>query len=361
MLRSSRKPGPIAWAAALGILVVPVWPRVVELRSAGQSRESIIHNGETHTFSIALVPGQYARVEVDPRNINLILGLTGPHGRPRLRMDGSDYGREAVSLLADDAGVYQIQVIAPTDESTSGWYRIRLAELRPAVPADRLIVKSQETFASGMVAFNAGTRESFTQAIALFRESAEWARLSGDRLREGQALTRLGVACARTGEYEKALTAWKDARLALGEAKDEAALTEVLWHIGNLKGHVGIEPDFVPSGEGFLKIWRRLRDKAGEIVTLRSMGVAARDTGELDKAAKYELIALALGRELGKPTLIAGSLLDLVDVELRRGRLAEVRGFATEALHIYESQGNQRGLAAGLFALGLVESGDKKF
>src|SRR5437899_1428798 len=110
MLRSSRKPGPIAWAVVLGVMIVPVWPPFVELRSAGQSRASIIHNGETHTFSVALVPGQYARVEVDQRNINLILGLTGPHGRPRLRMDGSDYGREAASLTADDAGFYQVQV-----------------------------------------------------------------------------------------------------------------------------------------------------------------------------------------------------------------------------------------------------------
>src|SRR5947208_3388506 len=92
MLRSSRQPGPIVWAVVIGVTIVPVWPLAVELRSAGQSRASIIHNGETHTFSIALGSGQYARFEVDQRNINLVLGLTGPHGRPQLRMDGSDWG-----------------------------------------------------------------------------------------------------------------------------------------------------------------------------------------------------------------------------------------------------------------------------
>src|SRR5260370_16090063 len=148
MLRSNRKPGPIVWAVVLGATIVPVRPLVVELRSAGQSRASIIHNGEVHAFSVALGHGQYARAEVDQTDTNLVLGLTGPRGHPLLRMDGSDWWREAVSLLDDDPGTYQVEVIAPTDESISGWYRIRLAELRPAVPADRLIIKSQEAFAS---------------------------------------------------------------------------------------------------------------------------------------------------------------------------------------------------------------------
>jgi hypothetical protein len=102
------------------------WPAVhTQFRS--------IQAGARHRYAVNLKAGQYARVVVDQRDIDLGLSVSGP-GVELPEINGSDYGKEPVSILARAPGAYIVYVIASKNDSTRGAYRIALTELRLARP-----------------------------------------------------------------------------------------------------------------------------------------------------------------------------------------------------------------------------------
>ena len=354
--RFGPKIGAAARVVFIGTLVVPLFPPCMPLRFPGQTYSSVIRHGEAHAFDILMRTGACARIEVDQRDIDLAIDVFQPNGEPLIRMNGSEWGREVVSILAERGGIYRLYVLAALSEGAAGSYQIGLSDLRSATDADLAVAESQSLFASAVSSLKTGTRESLTQAITLFRRAAETAHRGADPTREGQALGQMGIAGARMGDYEEALAALQDARRIWTELKDDAALVDVLRHIRNLSGHLSTRFD-VPSDEELLAMWRRIGDRRGTALALHEIGARAEKLGDIKKASIYQRKALDLRRQIGMPSAIAASLEDLARLELKRGKPAEARPYAAEALEINRSHANERGEASCLYLLGDIERG----
>ena len=129
----------------------PTTPDVLTLEP-GKAIERTLAPGETHAYQIAIEAGQFLRAVVTQRGIDVVVTVTGPAAQKLAEVDspnGTD-GPEPVSLVADVAGTYRIE-IRPLDRDakpgrydvkivellTAADYAVRLAEERAAVDATR--------------------------------------------------------------------------------------------------------------------------------------------------------------------------------------------------------------------------------
>src|SRR5262245_32596890 len=105
----------------------------------GKPVERELAGGQGHTYRIALASGQFLRVAVDQKGIDVALRLLGPDGKQLLEMDNPDstQGRETVSVIAEISGNYELEVLSQAKDAPAGHYAIRIEELRAANEQDR--------------------------------------------------------------------------------------------------------------------------------------------------------------------------------------------------------------------------------
>src|SRR5262249_59844754 len=100
----------------------------------GRPAERELAGGEIHAFQVALAAGQYLRVVVNQRGIDIGLKLFGPDGQRLVEMDSPNatQGLEIASVIAAQSGSYRIEVVSLTKDAPPGWYEAKVAALRAA-------------------------------------------------------------------------------------------------------------------------------------------------------------------------------------------------------------------------------------
>src|SRR5215212_1633089 len=84
-------------------------PSVSELEP-GNPVERELAGGEAHSYRLTLVAGQYARVVVDQRGINVAVNVFGSAGEKVVESEVAEIGEaEEVSLVADAAASYRLE------------------------------------------------------------------------------------------------------------------------------------------------------------------------------------------------------------------------------------------------------------
>jgi CHAT domain-containing protein len=325
-------------------------PSVITLL-AGSSWERPITQHETHSYELNLQAGELARVEVCQRDIDIHLSLMKADGSRLPDMDGSEWGTEALSVLASKTGVYRIGVAANEHDSARGTYVITVCNVRPAVPSDQKGEQAQDRFAQGMREISDDTAESMAEAVRSFEVASALWHAAGDRHREGQALNRLGFVCQRIGRYDQAVDSFGQALRIWQELKDDYGLAETWPQLANASGHFGVAVR-KPSSPEMLRLWKRLGDRRGQALALDGLAREARDAGDLTKASDYEAQALTLRETLGNVSDVASSVEDLAFLKLWLKRPAEAFELAQRALSTYRNLRNSAGEAACLALIG---------
>ena len=130
-LRSPRWPiaGLLALAAAS-----PVRAMDRERLVSGPVLERELSSGQVAEYAISLERGQFARVVVEQRGLDVVVTSLDPSGAEILKMDrpNGSRGNETISLVAERAGTFGIRVTTLYTNVVSGRYSIRIAELRPS-------------------------------------------------------------------------------------------------------------------------------------------------------------------------------------------------------------------------------------
>ena len=123
---------------------------VTQLES-GKPIERAIAAGESHSYQITLAAGQYARVAVFQRRINVAVSLFDSEGKKIAEEDWFSIGdSELVSMLAETAITYRLEVRAPDKAGTKGSYEIKVKESRPVTEREKSIVAGDRLLAEGL-------------------------------------------------------------------------------------------------------------------------------------------------------------------------------------------------------------------
>src|SRR5215813_8652006 len=121
--------------------------------------ERELAGGETHAFQVALAAGQYLRVVVNQRGIDIGLKLSGPDGQRLVEMDSPNatQGPEIASVIAAQSGSYRIEVVSLTKDAAPGKYEAKVAALRAATEQDRKWTAAQSAYVKGQQLRGQGT------------------------------------------------------------------------------------------------------------------------------------------------------------------------------------------------------------
>src|SRR5215467_2602068 len=101
--------------------------------------------GEEHHYQISLAEGEFARVVVEQKGIDVVVQVRDADDEEidEFQEEIRPYGEEDVDVVAAKAGLYTLTVVAGGGATSPGLYSIRLDRRRPATAADRLVQESR--------------------------------------------------------------------------------------------------------------------------------------------------------------------------------------------------------------------------
>jgi tetratricopeptide (TPR) repeat protein len=184
-------------------------PRTLE---SGKPVEREISGGQSHTYQISLAAGQFMRVVVEQRGIDVKLALSIPDDKPLVESDltGILGLAESLSYEAAAAGTYQLVVHGNGDATQSGAYETRLdvkasatVQDRKRITAESLLNEARRLFDQGLYA-DAKLSEKLGQGLGIFRELE-------DRYLQALPLNLMGLAHGGSRQYDKAIEAYEQA------------------------------------------------------------------------------------------------------------------------------------------------------
>lgn len=320
----------------------------------GQPIEREMRGGEQHTFQVTLSAGEYVRIALDQKGIDVVLALLGANGKPLLEVDNNlsgTRGMEVVSLVADVSGSYVFNVRSLEKGASAGRYELRIEDLKAATEADRTRVAAERSYFGGVQLQGERTPESRRKAIERYGEALRLMREASDRRGEAMTLTNMGTVYYLSNEPQKALdhlnpalTVWRAigdrhleaitltingrAHNALGEpqkALESYSLAlPVMRAVGDQSGEAGT---FTQIGSVYrlfgepqmaldhfaqaLPLWRALGDRRNEATLLNNMGTVYNLLGDPQKALHYLQQALPLARAISDPRVEAATLTNI--------------------------------------------------
>ena len=103
----------------------------------GKPIERKLSGGESHSYQLNVTTGQYARVIVEQKGIDVVVSLFGPDGKLITAVDNPNgsQGDETVHITAEATGIYRLEVKSFDKDAHPGLYQAKLAELRTATQA----------------------------------------------------------------------------------------------------------------------------------------------------------------------------------------------------------------------------------
>ncbi|HEU0177931.1 MAG TPA: tetratricopeptide repeat protein, partial [Blastocatellia bacterium] len=319
----------------------------------GKPVERELSGGQSHSYKITTIPGQYLHIVVEQRGIDVAVALFTPDGKKISDVDGEQttVGAETVSAIAEAAGAYGIEVRSPEKTAETGRYEIRIEELREATAEDKDRAAADALFREGWQ-LRQGTLEEKRKGIEKYQEALELYRRAGDRRQEAVTLNNIGMVYVLLGELQKALDKSNEAlaiSLAVGDRREEA---KSLIYIGGAYWGLGEPRKALEKDNEALQIRRAMGDRRGEAHVLNNIGMVLWSLGEIRKALEMYSEALPLSRAVGDRSREANILGNIGLIHKSLGEMQKALEKYNEALLIFQAVGDRIHQAAILNGIG---------
>ncbi len=265
--------------------------------------EQSINAGERHHYSIRLRQGDYTRVVVLQKGVDLVVTGLLPSGEKVVEMDSpnSTSGNEQVTLLADVAGVYGLEVSLLDQKAAGGSYEITIDPVRPLVEADRRTVAAEKLFAEATVLNAKGNNE---RSLEVYTNAAREAQAGRDRLLEASSYFMCGLLYKRLGEHvrsvdelEKAIEIYSQTASQHDEAK---ALYEQgdSWRYSNVKDR---QEKAIACYERAAILFEKVADTVYHALSVNRIGLMLEEQAKYMPALERYDQAIAIFRKMPDP------------------------------------------------------------
>ncbi len=184
------------------------------------------------------------------------------------------------------------------------------------------------------------------------RSALEWALGSDPALGAGLAAELGGFWYRHTHVVEGA--AWLERAAAVDDGSDPQRRARILHHLGVLSD-LKRAPDAARYLEEAIELYRGTDDVARLTRAMNSLGIVARNGGDLRRSRQLLEECLAMRRQLGEPGLISVTTCDLGVVAVDEGDLDAAEAYFRESLEIDRETGDEPGVAVNIGNLGWVE------
>ncbi len=144
----------------------------VRLLEPGKPIEREIAGGQNHLYQITLTEGQYLKVIVEQRGINVAVQLMGSDRKLIFEFDDEirKHGEEMASLVAESLGIYRLSVQTKQNDSSTGRYAIKVVEFRTATEQDITLQETRRLNTESVRLWRAG---AYNEAFPLAERALE--------------------------------------------------------------------------------------------------------------------------------------------------------------------------------------------
>jgi len=361
--------------------------------------ERTIASGETHVFTIQLLPDWYTQIVVEQQGVDVVVTVYDPAGQCVTQMDRPNgaFGPEAVSIVAETAGRYLIKISALQKFAARAPYTITLTDRRLALPNDLIRVKAERLISEGERLRVSEITNSLTQAVERFSQAVTIWRTLGEPYEEAVAIYGRGWSYQAMGDYQEAIYDFRAATQQMGQLRNQhgGAITQsalawaylyageyeqarqslqsaldlfktlqnpraeavTLSGLGWLCALTGEPTQALNYFQGSLRLRQLTEDRRGEVLTLTAIGLVYNHLAQPTNALVALQRALELARTLESLQIQANPLSKMGVVYLSLQNYERARGYLEEALHIYRQTGDRSSEADVLYSLARVEVG----
>ena len=232
---------------------------------------------------------------MDQRGVDVVVSIFAPDGTKLVQVDcpNANYGLEPVSLVAETAGAYRVEVRS-TSPKLPGRYEVKLEELRAATGPDRSRVAAQKLFVEAKALRNQRTQESYKQALEKYESAlAIWHNLN-DKLMEAFMLHEAGMIYGDIGLFQKALDAHSRAAVLYKELKLPRLEASVFINIGWVYGELDDTQKRLEMYDRAAEIYRTIGDI--DPVLISNFGSTYARLGQYQRALDIHLRVLEMRR-----------------------------------------------------------------
>ncbi len=339
-------------------------PRVLEL---GKPIERDLNGGESHSYQLTLLAGQYVRLFADQRRINVALAAFNPEGKKIIEADGFSMGNaERIMFIAETSGTYRVEVRSPDPTAHKGNYELNIRYLRAATEQDKNHVICDSLMYEGLLIEQQATKESFTKAIEKFQQSIPFCQAAKEPSWEATDLYLLVGAYTFLRDKQKALDfanqALPIAEAAVNQLGEEERRLGIKVKANTFLYIAGIHSEFGDRKQALenllkaLPLSRSIDDPVGEVSALTSMGTAYNDIGDYAKSLDAYSQSLVITRKLGDEGIEGNLLNNMCAVNSRLGDYKRAMDLCTQALTIRREHKFQLGEATTLNNMGNIYS-----
>ncbi len=372
-------------------------PQDLQSLSTGAPIERELPGGQTHTYRIALSAGQFALVQVEPRNADVSLAANGPDGKEfaSVNLRWGAEGVEQLAIVADAPGEYILKVISRNPKpAAAGRYEAKISELRAATEQDRARMKAQTICYEAQKLSLEKTPEARRKAVKLYEEALPLWQQVPEPLWESLLLLRLGRLHIDLTEFRQAKDYFSHALIARkaigdrsGEATAQSGVCESLHYLGDTKGKAECIDALIPiyrelgsrldeakaisnkaatfntlgdyqaalqTAQQALRIFQEEGDRVQESFALNTLGQIYRSLNEQQLALDHYERALAIRREGNDKRLLGLTLGDIGVTYYDLGDNTRALDYFRQAMAISEELGDGRTKAIRLQSLGMI-------
>jgi len=262
----------------------------------GKPIERKLSGGESHLYQLKITTGQYARVIVDQKGIDVVVSLFGPDGKLITAVDNPNgsQGAETVHITAEATGTYRLELTSFEKSAQPGLYQAQLVEVRPATQADQQRLVARRAFDEAEKLQGQNTPDSLKSALKKYEEAFAIYRAIGDPIEQFTVLIGLQSTYRTMNEYQKALECLDQAlpiARTLGDKYREGRTLEFKGYV--YRSLLDFENSLRNRNEA-LQVYRAIGDKRMEATVLSAIGGEYNTLGELEKAREYFAQAVQL-------------------------------------------------------------------
>ena len=194
----------------------------------------------------------------------------------------------------------------------------------------------------------------YRKASEVYNEALSLFRVVNERGREADTLNNLGSAYIYLGEYKKALDYLNQALPLKRATSERGAEADILNNFGSAYSYLGEYQEGLSFYNQVLPIYRAAGNRQGEADTLNSISGIYDVLGDKQEALDYLKQALPLAQAIGDRGLEARTLTNVGRIYFLLGENQKALDFLNQALPLKRVVGDRRGEAYALSTIAIV-------
>src|SRR6266498_125567 len=309
----------------------------------GKPIERELAGGQSHSYQITLTEGQYLRVVVEQRGVDVVVTLLSPDGKKLIEVDSPNgtQGPEPLQWIVEAAGTYWLEVRSLENNAKPGRYEAKIVELRTATCRYRELAEADKLYNESI-----GLREKgqYGKAIPLAERALAIRQktLGAEHPDTATVLNDLALLYCEKGDYAQAEPLYRRA-LAIRQktlGAEHRGTAPVLNNLANLYRDKGDYAQAEPLLRRVLAISEETlgAEHPDTATVLNNLANLYRDKGDYAQAEPLYRRALAIRQNtLGaEHSLTANSLNSLASLYYAKGDYAQAEPLYRRALAISE-------------------------